>query len=711
MYEDESKVKDFKEVFRLGRKKYFLGRTFAAKLFIKLCSKVVDTSIVCMEILNFEIENRTKEDVETVLPWMKELNYLYEYISVKETEESKKEILRNIIWILSRKIYYKNTITKKINDNNRLLCIVLEGYLLKLDLVFYKEVLSLEEYLIYLIKMEILEEKDIIHKCKLLNKYIFDVNTDSVYEFCEKYNNIYDYSSMKEIALKELKEYGMIFPKKSKAKKNQNNKFKSLDNYLKIFLSKSNPKTLHDKTKAYFNFYLGKYVKNGTIKKGQYIGSFLKEEIKDSSRYIAKEKCIVGLLNKENIYTPKFHSAYIQKMIKVFSEIKNKFFIFEHIEDIIFYQNYIPYMHYHKYFKGEKIFLQNSIYEGIYLLIKGSIKISLNTSIDEMHNSMTYLTFSLNNFNDYISGFKTDELAQLNLNNCLLNQNKEMKYLYSKKDDYDLMTIKEYNIIGTNETYEHQTELYNFTAECISDSAVLYFFPKKYLNILLSKEKNVYNSYIHLVEFRIKDIIWKMKRHIAEFERKIKRQKNNHSVKTLSNYIKKETIKNKIIHRNPQNELNNNNLFLTKNDSNINNNLMTLKNFFYNSKTNLNGGIKIKNIKKLLNENEKNKEGFLTSRNTNTQLRDNNNLFIPTIYSVSRNRKKDPYFSHSQTKNVKNNNKINIFPYIVVDTLNKRGILKNISINDNDRNNRQKIKKRNLSNLKLKKLFINKNKG
>ena len=33
---------------------------------------------------------------------------------------------------------------------------------------------------------------------------------------------------------------------------------------------------------------------------------------------------------------------------------------------------------------------------------------------------------------------------------------------------------------------------------------------------------------------------------------------------------------------------------------------MTLRNFFYNSKTNLNEGIKIKNIKKLLNENEKN---------------------------------------------------------------------------------------------------------
>ena len=710
MYEDESKVKDFKEALREGRKKYFLGKTFAAKLFIKLCSKVVDTSIVCMEILNFEIENRTKEDVETVLPWMKELNYFYEYISLKETEESKKEILRNIIWVLYRKIFYKNTITKKINDNNNLLCIVLEGYLLKLDLVFYRQVLSLEEYLIYLIKMEILDEKDIIHKCKLLNKYLFDINTNSISEFCEKYNNIYEYSSMKEQALKEIKEYGIIFPKKTRANKNnQNNKFKSLDNYLNIFLSKSNPKTLHDKTKAYFNFYLGKYVKNGIIEKGKYIGSFLKTEIKDYSRYIAKEKCIVGLINKENYNTNKLHLAYKQKMIKVFSEIKNNFFIFNHIQDDIFYQNYIPYMHYHKYFKGEKIFLQNSIYEGIFFLIKGTVKISINTSIDEMHNSMTYLTFSLNNFNDYISGFKTDELTQQNFQNCLKIQDKEMKYLYSKKDDYDLMTIKEYNIIGTNEAYVHQTELYNFTAECISDSAVLYFFPKMQLNILLSKEKNVYNSYIHLVEFRIKDIIWKMKRHITEFERKIKRQKNNHMVNTLSNYIKNANMKNKIIHRNEKNELNNI-LFLTKNE--IDNNFMTHRNIFFDSKTNLIEGIKIKNIKKILIENEKNKEGFLTSRNINAQYRDNNNLYIPTIHSISRNQKKDLYYSRSQTKNMKNNYKKNIFPYIVMDTLNKRGILKNISMNNNNNGNiKQKIKIRNLSNIKLKKLFINKNKG
>jgi hypothetical protein len=78
----QRQIKNFKEIIKQGKKsknKYFLGKTFSAKLFIKLCSKIVDTNIICLEILNFEKENRTKEDIETVLPWMNNLTYFYEY--------------------------------------------------------------------------------------------------------------------------------------------------------------------------------------------------------------------------------------------------------------------------------------------------------------------------------------------------------------------------------------------------------------------------------------------------------------------------------------------------------------------------------------------------------------------------------------------------------------------------------------------------------
>ena len=700
-------IKNFKEVMKQGKKKkskYLLGKTFSAKLFIKLCSKVVDTSIICLEILNFEHENRTKEDIETVLPWMKNLTYFYEYISMEETEESKRELLKQLIWLLYRKIFYKNTIIKKIDDINKNLYIILEGNLIKLDLVIYREVLSLEEYLIYLIKMELLNEKEIIYKCKKLNKLFIDINTESIKEFCDMHNTVYDYSLLKEQALRELIEFDIIFPKnKIDNINNQDYKIKSIDTYLQVFLFKSNPKSSHDKSKAYYNFYLGKYVKYGIIQKGQYIGSFLKEEVKDSSRYISKEKCIVAVFDKEKYYTNQLYEAYIEKMERIFAQIKNNFYIFHHISDDIFNKKYVPYMHYKKYVKGEKIFLQNSLYEGIYFLTKGTVKFTLNISVDDMHNLISYLKFSLNNFKEYVSELNNEELNEQNMKNSLYNASRGIMELYSKKDNYDLMTIKEYDIIGTNETYDHKTEIYNFTAECTSDDAVVYFFPKLHLNMLLNKERAVYNSFIQLIEYRIKDIIWKMKKHIKVFEKEIKHKKFN-SIKTLNNTMKKENIKNVIISRN-KNNLIKNNIFLTSNNFNQNQ-ILHRNQFLYNTKTNLNERIKLKNIETIFSEGEKNKEVFYTARNPKINTSKNNNINFLPVFTNIRKYKDEHNISKSQDKKGKIKNIPNIFPYIIVDSINKKEYI-------TDRNNKylehQTRTIYNLSNYKIKKLIVNKN--
>ena len=706
----QRQIKNFKEIIKQGKKsknKYFLGKTFSAKLFIKLCSKIVDTNIICLEILNFEKENRTKEDIETVLPWMNNLTYFYEYISMKETEESRREILKQLIWLLYRKIFYKNSIIKKIDDINDFLYIILEGYLIKIDLVMYREVLSLEEYLLYLIKMEIMNEKEIINRCKILNKSFININTNSIKEFCDNSNNIYDYYAIKEQAIKELKDCGIMFQKKSKKniKENQEYKIKSVDNYLSIFLVKSNQKASHDMAKAYYNFYLGKYTKNGILNKGQYVGSFLREEMKDTSKYVAKEKCIVAIFNKERYYSDKLYNAYIEKMTRIFADIKNKFAMFHSITNDIFNKKYVPFMHYKKFFKGEKIFLQNSFYEGIFLLTDGTIKISTNISIDEMKNLMTNLTYSLNNFQDYVSSFNTEKIAQQNTDKDLHNIPKDLNDLFYKRDAYDLVTIKEYNIIGTNETYNSKTQLYNFTCECISDSCVVYFYPKSHLNNLLNKEKEVYNSFIHLVEFRIKDIIWKMKKHISIFEREIKYQKFNR-VKTINNYIEKGNIKNKIISRNEKYTLNKN-IFLTNNSINQ---IQTLysNNLIYDSKSYFNSDLKVKNIKKIFIENEKNKESNNTERNSRITFRNKNKLKIPLIFSNTKKEKNEYNVSKSQIKLGKNKYMPNIFPYIIIDSKNKNEMIKNRYVKNNRNINPIKTIG-NLSSLKLKKLFINNN--
>ena len=126
--------------------------------------------------------------------------------------------------------------------------------------------------------------------------------------------------------------------------------FDSLENYLKIFYFHTSAKSLHDKRKAYFNFYLPYYVINGEIKKGKFFGNLLKEEIKDTSTYVSKNKCFMGVINKEMHYTRDLYESIIKKKKKIFKEFINNFFIFHHINKDSFSNIYAPFISYKKYY-------------------------------------------------------------------------------------------------------------------------------------------------------------------------------------------------------------------------------------------------------------------------------------------------------------------------------------------------------------------------
>ena len=177
-------------------------------------------------------------------------------------------------------------------------------------------------------------------------------------------------------------------------------------------------------------------------------------------------------------------------------------------------------MVYKKFYKGEKIFLQNSFYEGIFLVQSGEIRISTDISIDDMYNLIPYLSFALNGFKDYVSCFNSKIFIneQKNQQNMRIKSHRTLDHetakLYSELNNYYLLTIQENSILGTNESYDHQTEIYNFNAECISDEVTLYFLPKEVLNIIINKEQTVYSSIVQLVEYRIKNIMFRIQNYI-----------------------------------------------------------------------------------------------------------------------------------------------------------------------------------------------------
>ena len=715
---NEKQKRYFHEILKLGgtgkRRHFFLGKTFSTKFFLKFCSDMIDPECVCFHILKYEPENRTKEDIKKASPWLKTLNYFYDFISLKESEESCDSLINGLTWVLFREEYTKNKIIKRAGENSNCFYLILSGNLQKLDLVIYREVLSLEEYLIYLIKLKIIKENGIFKKSKLLNRTFVNIGEDNIKKFCAK-NKMNNYEYIKKRAIRELNELGLDVPEEYDEdiiNKNEIN-LKSIDNYLKIFVIQANAKRQHDPKKAYFNFYLSKYEKNGTCKTGFFFGNLLKEEINDNSLYITETKSNIGIFNKEENYSEELFEFVANKNKKIFKELNNKFFLFHQIKEEVLCNNYAPFMVYKRYFKGEKIFLQNSFYEGIYLVNSGEVKVSVNISIDEMYNLISYLTFALNKYNDYVSGFITkdfikDQIKQQNKRiQTHTGLDNEAVKLYIEPHNYPLMSIKEYNILGTNESFDYQTELYNFDAECISDEAIIYFLPKESLNKIIKKEKMVYSSLIQLVEFRIKNIIWKFKNFIRIFENKMTK------FKAQKMRIKKSIHLNTIDDNNCKNcNINDDNKIQKKSLKNIKNIAKGLKkkNIIYHnfSKSNLIKNHKYKYFFLSQDNNNPNfNDIFYTYRkNTNNNIqRITNTPIMPNLTNYNKPSRINEYkdkikkYSTSQSKKLIMSPISDKFPYLVMDSFSKR---------DNNKDLFYRIKtSNNIENLKIKKIYIN----
>ena len=707
---NEKRKRYFHDIIKIGgtQKNNFLGRTFSTKFFLKFCSDMVEPGFICFQILSYEPENRTKDDIEKASPWLKTLNYFYDFISLKETKQTTDLLINKLAWVLNRKKYQPNAIIKRAGERKNFFYLVLDGNILKLDIVIYRENLSLEEYLIYLIKMELINETEIINKCRILNKKFVEIKENSIKNFCKK-NNINNYENLKKKAINELNNLGLYINENFEEEElnNDNINFKSIDNYLKIFLIKINPKRQHEQEKAYFNFYLPKYEKNIKLLNGYFFGNFLKNEIKENSTYISENLSNIGVLNKDLHYNDELYEPINSKKKKIFKELKKNFFIFHHIKEEVFLNNYAPFMVYKKYFKGEKIFLQNSCYEGIFLVQNGEIKITIDISLDDMYNLITYLTFALNGFKDYVSGFTSKDYIndQIKQQNQKIENHHTLDYetlkLYIEKKNYLLLLIKDFNILGTNESYDHQTGIYNFNAECISDEALVYFLPKENLNTILNKEKAVYNSLIQLVEFRIKDIIWKIKNYIKILENKINKFKAKRIKIKQKLYSMTDNNKNNI-NFNKEKEIKTKSL---KNMSNIYNR----NDLNYFSKTNFIKSIRYKNL--FLSQGI-NDDIIYTYRNKKNKYKYNLNS-TPIIPKLTNEKNRINEFnntklnknSYSQSKKSIINSFPDNFPYLIVDSFVKRKFLK-----DNKDNILKQIKDlKNIKPIKIKRLFLNNN--
>jgi len=500
---------------------HFFQKTFASKLFIKLTESIIDKRIIFILILQFEYANRKQEDISKAAPYLSNLGDFYNYICFKENKVNIPGILNEITWLLFYKYYKKLSILKRPNEFNQNFYIIMSGKVDKLSLVYKKICLTFEEYLIFLLKMRIINEKGIINKCALLNRNLLDktiiLYNDNLKHFFELNKNKYNYDKLHKIAAKELRSEGFH----ADHDRNIVN-ISSIDTYYKIGRLKYNIVANSESNEAKLMFYIPHYEKIATLEKGCIIGDLTNNFNEENYSYITRNSCDIVYIEKDDTsIETKVYDIFNRKKREIFSEIKNNFSLFQKINDYIFFNQYAPYMIYKKYKKGDKIFLQNSNYDGIFLIVEGDIEISVNLFINEIPQFLLDLKYSLNQFQEYAYNFKIEEIFNYdeelknNYANNPLISSKDYMNIYCKPQEIILTTMKKNEILGLNEFYNYKTKLFNFTAECVSDYALLYFLPYKYSYTLLNVQLK--DSVTNYIESRINYFIGKINKFKSNF--------------------------------------------------------------------------------------------------------------------------------------------------------------------------------------------------
>ena len=500
---------------------HFFKKTFASKLFIKLTESIIDKRIIFILILQFEYANRKQEDISKAAPYLSNLGDFYNYICFKENKVNIPGILNEITWLLFYKYYKKLSILKRPNEFNQNFYIIMSGKVDKLSLVYKKICLTFEEYLIFLLKMRIINEKGIINKCALLNRNLLDktiiLYNDNLKHFFELNKNKYNYDKLHKIAAKELRSEGFH----ADHDRNIVN-ISSIDTYYKIGRLKYNIVANSESNEAKLMFYIPHYEKIATLEKGCIIGDLTNNFNEENYSYITRNSCDIVYIEKDDTsIETKVYDIFNRKKREIFSEIKNNFSLFQKINDYIFFNQYAPYMIYKKYKKGDKIFLQNSNYDGIFLIVEGDIEISVNLFINEIPQFLLDLKYSLNQFQEYAYNFKIEEIFNYdeelknNYANNPLISSKDYMNIYCKPQEIILTTMKKNEILGLNEFYNYKTKLFNFTAECVSDYALLYFLPYKYSYTLLNVQLK--DSVTNYIESRINYFIGKINKFKSNF--------------------------------------------------------------------------------------------------------------------------------------------------------------------------------------------------
>jgi CRP-like cAMP-binding protein len=613
-----------------------------------------------IEILKLEPQNRVNLQVKELIPFISKIPYFYDFLIFNETEQTLQKFLIEFCWLLTYENYEKNKIIQKIRHPSDNFYLIISGNIAVLDLILTNECLTEEEYIIFLIKMYLLKETEIIKICLKYNKKILNVNNENIQNFCES-GYQFKYKELKIKAISELSKYNFNIEK-------YQDKIPSLDNYISLtkIETKENQKGEEKQFKKYF--IIPHYEKVAEFKRGRNIGDLCKiNNFKNIEKYtfVAIENSIIGIIRKLKYDRPLLFNPIIIKKEFYIKNILKKFFIFQDSDINLFSAKFSKYFIFKKYLKGEKIISQNSIYDGVYLLVNGNVMVTTNRTLDELNGLTISFQNALDNFNDYLSFLKTEEINNGNEDFIRDPIYSTSEYNLSSKGIKKIFIIELFcnEIIGTNEFYNYKNNLNYFDVTISTGQATIIFIPKLVFHEMISHEINVRNALIKKVEFKVKLFTAILLRYKKDFmiliRNKILQKTNNYRNNFFNSSIQKDKlkIKKKTLSLSPLNSIIKNSSPILKNSSQKN-----LENSKYNELTD-------SKVHFTSNNNSIYTKKILSVNNSR-------NNFLNNSKSVNTLQSKDNIKKKLDIKNIKNKKlKFNIearvflndFPFTVID--------------------------------------------
>ena len=502
------------------------------------------------------------------------------YIDTKEPIE-KKIILGELGTFTQLKEFDKGYFFRSIFGVNNDFIMLLKGKIMEFEIKYIHTSMTFQEFILYLTKIFLLNEKYIYWDCLEKNNEAFPFKTFKYYienwtaglQMQEEEKNG-DKSWLKNINVIEIcKELNMknfdFLEELKKIKDNiansEWNNFDTKNNNLK----ENDYNNMIDSFFDLYNFKLDKNVKekSSSMKEVKYkvcLPYFYKKRIlnpisfvgdlnrpvpmKNYSGFIALDDCFVVYIDKSKLSPTRqlFKYIYNNKSKYIAENLFKEHFLFKNI-NVDYLNKFGKYMHIIKLNKDEILFKQDEPHQGVYIIMKGSIQLETYQSYRDLIYLNFLLMHSLDYCPDYISDTKKNQI-EMNYNKIGKNRSVYLNGYYDYNSNLNILTknpifkekskikeniifciYKKNDILGLGETVDYKIKTNIFTAKSLSNDTELIFIPRVIFKALLSSEL-IYNKCGSITEEKTRALGKCIDKYKNIFEKKIELFLNNKKI-------------------------------------------------------------------------------------------------------------------------------------------------------------------------------------